>query len=250
MTPFASIDKLPGFRRRFIVTPEDGSVRADVEDDYHCMTVILHHENGIVTKVAPKMHRAPWTTCPGAETQLQDAFTGLPLTDFAPRGGKTLCCTHLHDLAVLGAAHAGDDRPLIYDVLVSDPINGESRAELKRNGDPLFIWTLNGFKITAPADLAGMTIDKIRPWLESLDPAMQEAAKVFRWGIMIASGRSIPLENQSDAKRMPPNCFTFQPDVAARAKRVGVVRDFSIAGAFPLDDLANDGIKMATPTFL
>jgi hypothetical protein len=234
------IDEAPGFRRRFVVTPGDGWVRADLEDDYHCMTVILHHENGIVTKVEPRMHRAPWTTCPGAEAQLQDAFTNLPLADFVPRGGKTLCCTHLHDLAVIGAAHSGDDQPTLYDVLVSDPVNGDIRAELRLNGKTLLNWALHGFRITAPADLAGMTIDKIHPWLESLDPAMREAAKVFRWAIMIARGRSVPMENQSDATQMRPKCFTFQPDVAAMAKRVGVIRDFSVAGAFPLDGFSND----------
>jgi hypothetical protein len=44
----------------------------------------------------------------------------------------------------------------------------------------------------------------------------------------------IPLEKQSDASRMPPGCYTFQPHRAAQAKRVGAIREFSSEGAAQL----------------
>ena len=45
------LDMLPGFRRRFLVTPLPGRVTAAVEDDYHSMAVILHHDGARISGV-------------------------------------------------------------------------------------------------------------------------------------------------------------------------------------------------------
>ena len=237
------IDALPGYRRRFVVTPNSGQVCAELEDDYHCMSVIVHHADGVATAIGAVMHRAPWTTCPGAEAKLAETFTGVPLADFAARGEKQQNCTHLHDLATLAAAHAGDVRPTVYDVLTSDPVDRIGRAELRRDGVTVFAWTLDYFTIVEPADVAGIELMKLKPLLERLDPLGQEAAKILRWGIMVGSGRMIPLDKQSDATKMPSNCFTFQPARKTEARRVGVIRDFSKADAQPLDGLERVAIS-------
>jgi hypothetical protein len=232
-----SIEDLPGFRRRFRITPAARWVRSDVEDDFHRMSVTIHHDGKVATSIEPVLTRAPWTTCPGAVVQVERTFTGIALNAFAQRGEKKINCTHLHDLAVLAAAHAHDREPLEYEVLVSDPVDGQRRAMLRRNGETLFEWTERGFRIVAPPELAGLTLDKMRPWIDSLEPRLQEAARVLRWGTMIANGRTIPLEKQSDASRMPTgSCYTFQPERAVDARRVGVIRDFSVGAARPLDE--------------
>jgi len=231
-----ALDSLPGFRRRFKITPMLGRVTSEVEDDYHCMRVTIIHDGKTATSVEPTLIRAPWTTCPGAVHKLKETFTGVELAAFAERGEKRANCTHLHDLAVLAAAHATDAEPLIYDILVSDPVNGSRMAELRKNGTTVLRWTLVGLEIVEPAELAGITLDKLNPWIASLDPHLQEAGRVFRWGTLIANGRSIPLERQSDAKRMPTgNCYTFQPDKQVVAVRVGEIRDFSKGMAQPLE---------------
>src|SRR3546814_12756146 len=56
------------------------------------------------------------------------------------------------------------------------------------------------FRIVAPAELAGMTPDKLRPWIEAQGAPTQEAARLLRWANMIANGRLIPIEKQSDAR--------------------------------------------------
>ncbi len=229
------IDTLPGYRRRFVVTPHAGWVQAELEDDYHCMSVTIRHAGGIATAIEPAVYRAPWTTCPGAEDKLIDTFTGVPLDDFAARGEKPSNCTHLHDLATLAAAHHRDTRATLYDALASDPLDGRTRAELRRDGVPVFAWTLDRFTIVAPADVAGIDLMNLKPLLERLDPLGRESAKILRWAIMVGSGRMIPLENQSDATKMPPNCFTFQPAIRGKARRVGVIRDFSVGNARLLD---------------
>jgi hypothetical protein len=226
---------LPGFRRRFRVTPARGWVRAEVEDDFHCMAVTLHHRDGTVTAVEAEQDRAPWTTCPGAVGQVERTFTGLPLEAFPACAEKTSNCTHLYDLALLAAAHAHDDGRLVFDVFVSDPVEGRRDLELRRDGAQVMSWVEENGRLTQPAELGGARLDKLRPWIDSLDPARQEEARLLRWGGMMAHGRLIPMEQQSDATRMPPNCYTFQPEMAARARRVGEIREFGGGTAEPLD---------------
>ena len=231
-----SIDKLPGFRRRFIVTPASNRVSSEVEDDYHCMGVTIHHDGLRATKVEAAIQRAPWTTCPGAVARLEQTFTGVPLEGFATRGEKRTNCTHLHDLAVLAAAHAADHDSLIYDILVSDPIEGRRQTELRRDGRRVLGWVEVDGRIVEPEALAGVSVEKLRPWIDSLDSAGQEAARLLRWGTILAHGRTIPWERQSDSSRLPVgNCYTFQPDRITQAKRIGVIRDFS-QGARPLEE--------------
>ncbi len=231
----SSAAQLPGFRRRFRITPSAAQVLTEVEDDYHCMSVLVKHDGVVAKEIIPMMHRAPWTTCPGAVEQLILAFSGVALSDFPAQSGKMENCTHLYDLALLAGKHAFDRAESVYDILVADPVDGKRVAEIYKNGECLISWVESGFKIVESALLEGARLDTLRPGIENLKPAQLEAARLLRWGNMIAHGRSIPMEQQSDASRMPPNCFTFQPQRAAIAKRIGAVYDFSNGTRQPLE---------------
>lgn len=232
------LDQLPGFRRRFRITPVENAVQAEVEDDYHCMSVIVRHDGEVAVAIEPEMRRVPWTTCPGAVERLMQTFTGELLRTFAGRGEKQTNCTHLHDLAVLAAAHAFDESPTLYDILVSDAVNKRRYAQIRCNGKALINWIEAEFCLVEPEEVAGIRLDKLRPWIENLEPELREAAKLLQWGNILANGRVIPLEQQSDATKMPPSCYTFQPERAVNAKRVGEVRDFSpgLGAGLPLDE--------------
>ena len=230
----SDLDQLPGFRRRFRLTPATNAVQAEVEDDFHCMSVIVRHNGKTATAIEPEMRRAPWTTCPGAEQRLQETFVGVNLVDFPVRGEKQTNCTHLHDLAILAAAHAFDDMAVIYDILVSDPQDKQRSAEIRENGHTLLKWREENFCLIEPKSAAGIRLDKLRPWIENLEPELREAAKLLQWGNILANGRVIPLEQQSDATKLPPSCYTFQPERAVIAKRVGEVKDFSGGADEPL----------------
>lgn len=225
----------PGFWRRFRIIPAAGRVCCEVEDDYHCMRVTVEHDGVRATAVAPHMRRAPWTTCPGAESELQATFTGVALADFPARGAKKQNCTHLYDLAELAAAHAMDPAPLVYDILVADPVEGRRQATIYRDGQRLFGWVEQQFELLEPVELAGRSLFDLREWLERQPADKREAARLLRWGTILANGRQIPLEQQSDAGKMPANCYTFQPQRAAQAKRIGEIRDFSTRPEQPLD---------------
>lgn len=230
-----TLDHLPGFRRRMRVDPAPGLVRAAVEDDYHCMHVVLRHDGVRITQAEGIMERAPWTTCPGAPLQLQQTFTGAALAEAAARGEKQSNCTHLYDLAILAAAHSADSEAIVYEMLVSDPVDGRNTAEIRRNGETVLTLGIERGAITAPAEIAGTPLMKLRGWIETLEPAAREAAKLLQWGAIIAHGRMIPIENQSDATRIPPNCYTFQPERAVHAVRVGKIIDFSAGDRQPLE---------------
>lgn len=233
-----ALDALPGFRRRIHITPASGQVRAAVEDDYHHMIVTLDHADGVITHVAPQMVRVPWTTCPGAVKRLQDTFTGCKLADAPARGEKTTNCTHLHDMALLAAAHADDESATTYDVLTSDIVEGRNVTELRVNGAPVMHWTLENFAVTSPLEIAGLNLMQLSKWIASLPPHQQEQARVLRWASIISHGRALPMDQQSDATKIPPNCYTFQPENAVRAQRVGEIRDFSGGGPQPLEPRA------------
>jgi Protein of unknown function (DUF2889) len=231
----AADDARAGFRRRFRIMPRAETVSAAVEDDFHCMAVTLAHEGGVIQEVDAIMDRWPWTTCPGAMAELATTFAGTALADVAKRGLKPSNCTHLYDLAIFAAAHAGDAGPTIYDVFVSDTVDGSKYCEIRRNDERVLDWTMADDVIIAPEGLSGTHLMQLRDWIASLNPAAREAARILQWAALIAHGREIPLEKQSDATRMPPNCFTFQPDRAQRAKRIGEIVDFSGSPRRPLD---------------
>lgn len=235
------IDALPGYRRRIRVLPGKGAVTAMLEDDMHRMAVTLRHRGGRVEAVEAETDRAPWSTCPGAEAKLVETFAGQPLSDVTARREKRQNCTHLHDLAVLAAAHAGDGAGLEYEVLVSDPVEGRRVLELRCDGRRALRWIEQDGLLVEPASASGQPLVALREWIGTLPSAEQEQARVLQWASMVAHGRTIPLDQQSDATAMPPSCYTFQPDRAVNARRIAVPEDFSLSGRRPLEGFAPGG---------
>lgn len=247
MSAPAPIEQLPGFRRRFQVRVEPGCARGALEDDLHCMSVTVEYDDEVATRVEGTVHRAPWTTCPNASLVLERTFTGVRLADFAERGEKRANCTHLHDLAVLLGSHILDNSSATYDMYVADPEDGVSRAELRRDGETLLAWTHARMAIAEPEALAGGQLLKPREWIGKLAPELRAPARMLAWACLVAHGRVIPMAEQSDATRMPPNCYTFQPERAQVARRVGEVRDFSAGQARPLDRFTSEHTDFFNP---
>ena len=227
-------DSRPGYRRRIRVEPRDNAVLAMVEDDLHCMAVILRHDGERIVAVDPVTERMPWTTCPDAAGTLVRTFVGLPIVQVTARRDKKANCTHLHDMAVLAAAHAFDRAGLTYDIIATDPAGGVRELEIRRNGDLAHRWIEIDGALAEPCGLAGLTLLTMRDWIASISGVDQEAARLLQWGSLVAHGRTMPIEQQSRATDLPPNCYTFQPERAVIAKRVGDRRDFSAGSIVPL----------------
>ncbi|MEO6248247.1 MAG: DUF2889 domain-containing protein [Sphingomicrobium sp.] len=219
-----------------LVTSGAREVSAWVEDDYHHMGVTLHHDGTTIARVEAEMLRAPWSTCPGAVEQLRSTFTGAALEAATSRGEKTLNCTHLHDMALLAAAHARDAAPTMFRIVVTDAVDGVRTAELSRDGTPMLRIVERNGVVTQPVEADGKTLFELGEWIASLDKDKRESARLLRWSAIIAHGRAIPMAEQSDARRMPPTCFTFQEGRKESAKRVGAVLDFSLMDRKPLEE--------------
>lgn len=230
--------EMPSFRRSTRIEPRAQAVAAMMEDDMHAMAVILRHDGERVLAVEPDQRRAPWNTCPGAEAKLVETFTGLPLGEVSIRRERVMNCTHLHDLAVLAATHAGSASPVHYDMAISDPVAGRRLLEARRDGVPVWRWEEQDGRFVAPAAIAGRGLFELRDWIASLPEAEREAARLLQTAGLIAHGRTIPLEQQSDATTIPANCHTFQPAQARVARRIRAPQDFSREGAAPLAGLA------------
>jgi hypothetical protein len=230
----------PGYRRRILIEPHPGKVTAELEDDYHRMVVALTHRDGVVTEVTSEMKRSPWTLCPGAMAQLAATFTGTKLAGFPKRGEKLQNCTHLHDLALFGAAHADETASVAYDILVTDPVDGFREAHLQRNGQPVLDWKLQGDLFLAPAILQGRRLTEMNDWIATLDKAGAEAARILRWASFVASGRGRDMPAGMPATAFPGSaCYNFQPERAPHStRRPGADIDFSLPGKAPMADRA------------
>ena len=83
--------------------------------------------------------------------------------------------------------------------------------------------------------MAGLSLLSLRDWIAGLSAAEQEPARLLQWAGLVAHGRTIPFARQSDASAMPASCFTFQPEQAAQAQRIGEIVDFSRSAREPLE---------------
>jgi hypothetical protein len=232
---------LPGYRRVLRVEPEQGAVLAMLEDDLHCMAVCLRHDGERVLAVEPLMERVPWTVCPGAVEVLTRTFTGVPLQEVTARRDKQANCTHLHDLAVIGAAHALDRAPLEYHIFVSDPRDVGGKAErlleIRRDGRTLHRWVEQDGRLVEPAAIAGLSALTLRDWIATLDGETQEAARLLQWASLVAHGRGMTDDQRRQSLAMRPSCFTMQPERVERARMANGIHDFSAGGRQPLEGL-------------
>ncbi|MFC0206341.1 DUF2889 domain-containing protein [Novosphingobium soli] len=222
---------LPGYRRFLRVEPAGndpaGRVLALLEDDLHAMAVELRHRDGIVTGVEAFMDRAPWTTCPGAQEALRRTFMGQPLREVTARREKQANCTHLHDLAVLAAAHASDRAPQAYEIAVSDPDAGERVLEIRGGGTALHRWVEQDGTLIEPLEIRGLSLLSLRDWISGLSGARQEAARLLQWAGLVAHSRTYSDEEKRAALFHRPSCFTMQPERAGKAVGPAPMEDFT-----------------------
>lgn len=224
----------PGYRRMVRVEPGAAAVRAMLEDDLHAMLVEIRHDGAVVTGVTADMDRAPWTICPGARKVLDETFRGVRLDQVTARRDKQANCTHLHDLAVLAAAHAGDDGPIDYAVAVTDPCAGERILEIRRNGAMIHRWTERDGLLASPGPVAGLSLPTLRGWIETLDDPEREAARLLQWAGLVAHGRLMSQAEKHAALSHRPSCFTMQPQRVAGAMALAPPVDFSSGVHHPL----------------
>ncbi len=226
------------FRRRIRLTGTAGTVYGELEDCSHGFQVRVDHKGGHVTEIQPDYPRVPFTTCSGAMEPLSRLLgcridqSALALNMLA----KPLeNCTHLLDLTLLCIAHANcADTTILYDVEVTDQVEGVSELRVKRNTELIHKWWSQSNALVWPEDLAGKPLFRgFADWAnEQFEGIENEAAFVLQKGNFVSMARLFDSSEMvgSTAKRSSVGavCYTHSDERADIAiRRANTTRDFS-----------------------
>lgn len=245
-----------GYRRRIVLHAHERMVRAGLEDDFHHHEVTLRHDGKQVTAIEGEAIRTPWSSCAGARALLA-RLAGAPITadihEVAglPRASEQ--CTHWYDLALLAIAQAARGGRRQYDVLVRDRtgrkdaaqlgadgtvtgtprIGGRTRVDVRRDGELIVSWDMEGEEILDPPPYAGWNVRGVLKWVkENCDADTVEAVRVLRRGIQVSGARGLQLARPNRAAEHPAlvlgACYAYQADRIQEAIRnADSERDFS-----------------------
>jgi hypothetical protein len=225
----------PGFWRRIVLRPGPGSIGAALEDDMHRFHLRLDHAEGRIVAVAAQAVRHPWSACPGATGHIARDLTGERLEDVARRD-PFQHCTHLFDLAILAAAHAGDRDPTRFDMTMGDRVDGRATATLAVNEAEVLCWQLDGTTIAG----TGRDLRQLSKWKRELPAREAEWATLLRRAVFVSGARqyvapSLEQTAAMNAGRMGV-CYNYQMPQAEHSTRTpNWHRDFSQSGREPLE---------------
>jgi Protein of unknown function (DUF2889) len=229
-----------GFWRRIELRPENGAVSVALEDNVHRFHLRLAHDGVRVTGIEAEVLRFPMSTCPGAGPFLAGELAGRALGEVAAIAPAEHC-THLRDLAILCANHAGDTAPVRFDMWVSDRTDGRATAELAVDGNTVLEWHLDGTAITGPRPGGGRDLRQLSQWSRELDPVLAEHAVLLRRAVFVSGVRAFrdglpPLTGDWLEARLGA-CYTYRAPRAFGAERMpDWYRDFAESGTIPLSE--------------
>lgn len=229
------------FRRRIRLRADDALVAVELEDGNHGFRLRLRHDGRAVTAVEADAIRHPFGTCAEAIQPLA-LIVGHRLADGVKALRDRLVpgdhCTHLFDMAMLAAAHAGHgSRQFDYDMAIYDETIAPALAEIRRDGELIHAWTVRARQIASPKQLAGRPMMRgFHAWAsQAFDGDALEAASALQRAYFVAQSRRYsfdpPQDNPGTADGMPHgSCYSYNAGVVERAFRTaGTVRDFTHA---------------------
>jgi hypothetical protein len=238
----------PGLWRRIVLRPHEGWIGGALEDDMHSFRIRLDHADGRITAVYAKAVRTPWTACVGAAPHIEEELTGALLSEVAGRD-PTQECTHLFDLAILCAAHAGDTGPTTFDMRVADREGatelggGRTTGALSVNGVETMRWHVDGTAIEGPEPFGGRDMKRLSKWKSEFSPEVAEQAALLRRAIFVAPARVYEAPKDRKASEMAWRmgvCFNYQMPQAADSDPLFDKRDFSEGGRKPLEGVDHE----------
>jgi hypothetical protein len=237
------------FRRRIIiVTLDERTVAAGLEDEMHHFEVRVHHDGVRVLSVEGVARRFPWMPCADSPKALA-AFEGLELTaqlsSIVRWTESRFQCTHQFDLVTLAVAHAaraitGGEQMRTYDVVVPDFWDPPFTATVSRDGAQLLTWQVGLEEIIGPDPFTGVPLrGRFLGWCEAhLDPELTEAAFVLRMGARLSWARRLDMDADPDAIRgglIEGWCYTAQPErIHVAFRNRNSVRDYGNHPEAPL----------------
>ena len=118
----------------------------------------------------------------------------------------------------------------VYEASVPDRVDDRTRPSLKRDGEVVLEWEMEGSKITAPAPYAGRDVGSGFTGFArgSLSLEEAEAALVLRRAVFISGGRNVDLDHPLHTTGPVGGCWVWQPEQAAARQRItGSTLDFT-----------------------
>jgi hypothetical protein len=240
----------PGLWRRIVLQPGRkgslGWIGGALEDDMHRFLLRFDHADGRIVRAHAQALRHPWSACPGAAPHIAGELTGELLADVARRD-PALHCTHLYDLAVVLAAHAGNTAPTRLDLRVADRVDERTTATLRENGEERLRWELEGTAIRGASPATGRDLRQLSQWKQELSPGDAERATMLRRAVFISGGRQFVAPAGMRAADQGPArlgvCFNYQLPQAAESTRTPDWRfDFSASDTEPLAGLDAEAV--------
>jgi hypothetical protein len=244
LTAAADPKPIGAYRRRIELATRrlaDSSqeARIAIEDDHHHFRISVFAKDGVVTEVAGQPLRVPNLICPSASSQLYQLAGKLLDGSYAATLGMTDIrqhCTHLAEMASLGMVMLARDVPrrtyeaeVRYDDDAGRPVDSRSTATLRRDGQQVMQWRMQGLEITDPDPYAGRSIVRgFTPFVSELDDETGEAALVLRRAIFTSFGRGQDLDAVQTPRAVTEGqCWAWQKERADRAVRnIGSTLDF------------------------
>lgn len=227
------------FRRALRLRVAAERIQVELEDANHAFRLCLTHDGRHITGVAAETLRYPFVTCSEAGGPLR-RIVSCPLDADAARLRSSFPqsenCTHLHDMSLLGLAHArevGLDR--LYEVTVLDERDGLTEASITCDGTTVHEWTVRDHAVAAPQAHAGRPLMRgFYAWVaRSYSGLALEAAVALQRGYFVAQSRRYRSWPAADyparANHMPDGtCYSYNHAVVDRALRVeGTVWDLT-----------------------
>ncbi len=222
-------DSVP-FWREIMLRASGDRADAEVADNIHHFSVVVHHARGRVTAVTGEAVRVPWVTCPGAIARLS-ALVGSSV-----EGGRGASvdqaqqCTHLLDLARLAIAQIARGGMRRYRCSIRfDPHREGAVATLERDGVLFMEWLIRDGVVLSPGPFEGHDTRVRSTWSDAVlaDPDLREAGLVMRRCAFVYRSRSFsaPRQSAADISGMSGVCYSFQPGRAERAFRPAGFRE-------------------------
>lgn len=207
-------------------------VEAVMEDAFHALALMIHHDEHRLTKVEARWERHPLTSCAGAGGALP-VLAGLPLIDDLRtrwlHAEPALQCTHMFDTLRLAALHIGqgrDDRR--YEVVLPDADEDVQPVRLFQDGALVLEIEIDGaFRITAPPAYAGAPLlNGFARWAAERLPAEEfERLFIVQRGTFVGRGQRMDIaqyygRDGALSGPEPATCFGSQPERYATSVRL------------------------------
>lgn len=211
-------------------------IEAVLEDPFHALALLIHHDEYVLTAVEGRWERHPLTSCAGAGGAIT-GLAGLPLVDDLRtrwlQAEPALQCTHMFDTLRLAAVHiaqARDDRR--HDVILPDADADRQPVRLLQDGALVLEIMIDAdFRITAPAAYAGAPLlGGFARWAaERLSAEEFERLFLIQRGAFVGRGQRMDITQYYGragalSGPSPAACFGSQPERYATSLRLANAR--------------------------